>query len=753
MPAIDDTPDYVNFYSRFGVDLRLGSSESQGIGDCPVCGKEGKFHVNVSTGQFSCKSCNFGGAKGGGNVYTFIEHIHKVCKTPATEGEALRKNRKLLDVKTLEKWGVVMNPLTREWNVPAYNTSGDLRNIYRYATGVSGKRVLYAAPVVQQQMFGRQLWDDKKGEVWISESWSAMALWETLQYAKKGSAISEGALQVTGTPTLALGLGINVLGVPGAGVWNDTKDQGWAKLCAGKKVVLCYDNDHPRKVNGSDKVVDGGGLSGMKRVAGILLNSETPPESVSYVKWGKEDDTDPNRKNGWDARDQLTEASDKLGRVKALQELMGLVKPVPETWNVNKSLRAHGGVKELKPVKCESWEKLIDSWEKSMHMHEGLERGLAVCLAVAMSTVLSEDQLWTKLIGPPSCGKTKICDALLVCGKYTELVSTLTGFHSGYKSDKEGKENHSLIHKLRGKCMITKDADPLIKNPDREKILGELRDIYDGTSSARFKHGVDRNETGIYLSSILAGTETLRDLDESDAGQRYLDCVILSDVTYDLERAIGHSIWKRAKASQGTEKTSEAESIDSPEMIRTKQLTGGYLYYLRENAPALQAKIHNPDELEQTFFNLARFISFMRARPSDMKEEYVQREMCGRLMNQLIKMATCLACVLQRKTVDKEVMRIIRRIAFDTARGNTLRIVDKIMESDVEEGVTDESLQIATAMRPATLGVLTQYLQSHKVLERYRPRLEDGTVSKAAKRRWRVTPTFQDLYNSVRGRG
>ena len=65
-PQRPDVPEKLRPYTFHGVELDWHGKEDA-IGDCPFCGRERKFRVNVKTGLFRCLVCSEGSAKGGGN--------------------------------------------------------------------------------------------------------------------------------------------------------------------------------------------------------------------------------------------------------------------------------------------------------------------------------------------------------------------------------------------------------------------------------------------------------------------------------------------------------------------------------------------------------------------------------------------------------------------------------------------------------------------------------------------------------------
>lgn len=756
-PLASESKDYTRLFEVHGTDLRGTGTVDEAVGDCPSCDRP-KFYVNVGTGQYSCKSCQVSG-----NALTYLKMIHEASSLRQTEAMPLARNRSLLSYKTLETWGVVHGAFTDEILVPGYNPAGVLSNLYRYVHDKKkDKHILYSSPGMYQQLFGVHLYDPKKPILWVAEGpWDAMVLWEILGRSKEVDGIITPRL--TGGSMLK---DINVIGVPGAGTWNDASSSSWSKLCEGKEVVLLYHSDHPRKERGVD--ILGAGMAGLLRVSSTLANHSTPPETIAYVKWGAETQHDTESPSGWDARDAIGRTNDLEGRVQCLTDLMQKFEECPQEWTVGKSLRATGGVHELTLVECDSWTDLVNQWHKAMTMSEGLVNGLAVMAATVISTLIVGEQLWFKMVSPPSTGKTRLCEAFTTNFKYCHAMSQLTGFHSGVsRSDRDNKvqadtsksikkPRQSLLGKIRGKTVFVKDSDPLIQNPMLPQIMAEFRDIYDGSSTAEYKNGVTRKETGTYTTFVLSGTETLRLLDDSDAGQRFLDFQIVEKVTDEMEVPIMRNMFKSMLRNGGKERTAEALTQDAPEMTLAKQMTGGYVKYLRENASELTDGVKIPDELEDDFIGMAQFVSYLRARPSDMqKEEFVQREMSGRVMLQLGKLARCLAAVMQKDVVDDSIMQIVRKVAVDTSRGDTQSIVTRMMQPDaLKKGIDVETIRESTGIRPIRVTEMLSYLSKLGVVRRVNTEVTEVSQYgsfKTNKIFWQVAGSFRVLYAKVRG--
>jgi hypothetical protein len=381
-----------------------------------------------------------------------------------------------------------------------------------------------------------------------------------------------------------------------------------------------------------------------------------------------------------------------------------------------------------------------------MKLTEGLEAGLSFALAIVVSTEAAGDQLWGRLIGPPSCGKSVLCEALSVAKKFILAKSTIRGFHSGYKSDKTGEEDHSLIVLAKNKTLVVKDGDTILKLPNLGQVLAEARDVYDGTSRAHYRHGVKRDYEDHRMTFLLCGTESLRSLDSSELGERFLDCLVAEDMDEDTERLIQHRVALRRMREMGISAAS-GRAQDTPEMLLAKQLTGGYVEYLRENAQRLLSAVRASEAVLERIERLAEFVSFVRARPSKTQEEKAQRELSFRLTSQLMGMAVALTVVLNRREVDEDVLRRVTKIARDTARGRTFVLVSNLYRIG-PVGAETRQLAIWTAETEDSERKLLRFLAKIGVTELYAPETIHGLKGRP---RWRLTDRLRRLYGEVTG--
>jgi hypothetical protein len=413
MPVVNDEPEGIRLFRWHGMDL--AERGSQAVGNCPFCEQGGRFYVNIENGKWDCKKCVTSG-----NPMEFIRRLYEKSREGRCDIENLAANRGLLDPNTLWEWGCCQSVITGEWLIPGYSVEGEVSQLYIYRL-IKGKMRLLVSPGLGQKIFAApDALTSRDGTLYICEGpWDGMALWEALGMARlAGKSVGEGKgirLAATDRVGESLQASTSVIAVPSAAVFFDA----WAPVAEGREVVLLYHSDHPITA----------GLNGMKRAAGILGLAKAKPSRLLYLHWGDKG-YDESKPSGYDVRDVLTATDDPAERVAALQELLNRVQPVPPQWLEEAKERQ---CRELKPLPCTDYKVLVNAWKKTMKWTEGLDRALACMLATITSTKVVGDQLWMRIISPPSSGKSVLCEALSVARKHVRALSTLRGFHSGYK--------------------------------------------------------------------------------------------------------------------------------------------------------------------------------------------------------------------------------------------------------------------------------------------------------------------------------
>jgi hypothetical protein len=436
-------------------------------------------------------------------------------------------------------------------------------------------------------------------------------------------------------------------------------------------------------------------------------------------------------------------------RLTALGKLMALLCPVPNgnATGANAGLNGNGNTNALtgglQPVYCDSYKELVNSWKKAMKWTPGLDCGLSVMLAAASSVKMVGEQLWFKIIGPASSGKTSILEGLAVNSKYVLSKDSIRGFHSGYKTP-DGADN-SLISRLNGMCLATKDGDTLLKSPNLVQILSEARGIYDRSSRTNYRNAEDKDYVGIRMAWLLCGTAALREIDDSELGARFLDCVIMDTIDDDFEDEVGWRTANREILNLVIESTDDATTQYSPEIVEAMQLTGGYLGYLRENITELASQVIHSENCLRHCARLGKFVAFMRARPARRSDEPGEREFSARLVAQITRLAAFMAIVLNCKTLEGEVMRRVTKIAMDTARGQSLKIADHLAKA--EHGMDAASLALLTGYTDHKTKEMLRFLRQIGVCEIIIAPSRYGV--KSTQRKWSLTERMRKLYSDV----
>lgn len=737
---VNEVPKTLRPYLFHGLDLGWRGKE-QATCDCPWCGREGKFVVKVETGEWRCYVCAEGSEKGGGNVYTFLRLLHDKSDA-ATNGQskALAAERRLLHAETVTYWRVVQSILTKRWLVPGYGVDGKLNQLYKYEQGPDGRMVLKATAGLHHQLHGMNLWDPRKREIYLCEGpWDAMALWEVLRSAKPDEG---GGYALTANEDRSLLARANVIAVPGC----STFVEGWLPLFNGRVVHLLYDSDHPREKAGS------AGWEGMKRVAKLLAAHQQPPKEIHCVHWG-EKGYDPGLQSGADVRDVLSVGGDVHGRIAALAGLLERVKPIPADWVAGRTkTAAKTGGTEIETVPCSRWSDLVNAWRKAMKWPEpgkGLDHALAAMLASVVSVEAIGDQLWLKIIGPPSCGKSTIAEGLIVARKFVKPVSQLTGMTSGYRETKDAGEDNSLVSLLYNMTMIITDGDTLLKSPNLPQILAQLRQIYDRNIRTQYRTKASKDYDNLNLTVIICGTKDLKKLDSSELGERFLDVKVMDLIDDEHEDEIAWRVANRVKRNLTKPKEDQSLNLDDPLTLRAKQMTGGYVEHLRRNADELIAGVDMDEATTRQCMALAKFVAYMRAQPSKVPGATPQRELSGRLVSQLIRLAYCLAVVLCKRVVDDEVMTRVWQVSLDTSAGPTLDLAKKMHELG-REGACAGALAIYTSQTDADCVRQLWFLRSIGAVETFAP-ISRITKKPLRETRYRLTSRVHAVYGDVMG--
>ena len=516
--------------------------------------------------------------------------------------------------------------LAKEWGLPdralesvKFNPLNSTYVIPSFRNGklnnlykVTDKRMM-GTPGIPITIMGWE--DDSPQEVWIAE----------------GQKDYFAAISIIGSRD------IHPLAVPGA----NTFKSAWLGAVKDKDLVLLFDNDEA-------------GEKGMDKILEMVRDTPVKPKSIKRVKWPEDY---PEK---FDLRDFYKEHKGKSYKL-----LQPLLHPVEERELVKVSVE-----NVVEDFSCDSYDKALDSFSQAFFTTKDMRAALAMTMASIYSINIDGEQLWLKIIGPPGCGKTRIAKAVSASDHVMNL-STFTGLHSGWKDGEE--KDAGLVPELKGRTLIIKDADALLRQPNIEKIMSELRDFYDKDTSVRYKNRQQFSYQDIRSTFIMLGTQVLRRADQSFLGERLL--TLEMDVRTSEKEAISKKMMERSLAvALGNQKNPEHQIMCAMK---------GWLNHLRDTK--LDASL--PQEFQELIFRLCNLTALLRTQVDRNFKRRLQSpampELPTRLIGQCVTAVLSLCVVYGVHIPTEEIYRTITKLLKDTInpRSHRFQICDVILDS------------------------------------------------------------------------
>jgi len=430
--------------------------------------------------------------------------------------------------------------------------------------------------------------------------------------------------------------------------------------------------------------------------------------------------------------------------------------------------------KRLEPLTCESFDDLVEVFDKEgFHLSPNMVITLAAMIATNISVKLGRPFIWMYVQGPPSSGKSTLCEVLSADTFHCEAVDIFTGLHSGHRTKGKKGKDVSLLKLVDGKHWITKDWTATLTQPEQtlEKLYGQLRDAYDGTSKTKYGNDVSFSYENINFSMTAGCTDEILRHSHSHLGERFLLCDLTDEVhgSYKHVKRIFSSFLTSLQASypqlsQANDDTT-IKYLPPDRKLRIKRACIGFLDHLHRDMQTC-APPDYPLEFQERVVKMSQFIAKIRGKVSRDKFQgndviYVPRaEVAGRLSEQLGKLSMCLCHVYGKRSVDHEILDIIAKIASDTARGFNLDIVNQIMlaHNDRKNPLCNLGLdknQIAQRLdmviQPGTVEKRLKDLRLLKVVDNVKIGNNSNSNGRH-KHLWCVRPQVRDMWNHLIGK-
>lgn len=537
-----------------------------------------------------------------------------------------------LPVKALRDAELLWADDLDRWVIPIRNNDGSIVQLERYnpyVTKESRHVRIRGTAGLDHALYGAEELGDKakrKWPVWIVEGhWDRIALKLILEAANVKAI---------------------VVAVPG----NNVFKQRWVDWLAGRKIVLCYDND-------------AAGINGRNR-AWKLLGAHCP--GMMMVAWPSE------LEEGYDVRDFYNQGGDWDG-------LQALVEPYANTIEEEKAAAKHDESSPdeiisqwplLSSGKRPSLKRTFQAYEETMKMTPDLRDALRVIYAVIITNQIEQDSpLWAHIAGPPGSGKTLLITS---CSEVqnTVFMSTLTAntLVSGFVLP--GGKDPSLIPQLIGKTFVLKDFTEILSltKPAKDKVYSHLRGAYDGLVQERFGNGPYREYKG-HFSMVTGVTPKIFGEQTAELGERFL--------IFHLGRSSQTERFDIIRTA--VQSTNNKRSL--MEHQRRSEAAKDFLQWriLPDDIPTIS------DEHVERIIGLAELVSHLRAtvqkdeRRGEMVIYRPEPELGTRVAKQLAKLLIGLGLQRYPAEVLDDDYRIVARMAVNSCIGWNLEMVRCLM--------------------------------------------------------------------------
>lgn len=653
----DDFPKALKPLRFHGAYPRSGPYQESGddlVGTCPFCGKRRAFVAHTETGRWVCHSKPTQCGRSG-NAVSFLSQFAEVvhAATGRDEWRELVERRRGIPAEAFRPHGVGYHAALDRWVVPVFNPDDkvtDLRvmNPTGKKMGTAGRSAgcwnlnKVAEAVANGTAPGLTLYVNE-GE------WDGMP-WDWL-LTKSGAA------------------DFLVCAIPGA---RTVKDE-WAELwqCFARVIVL-PDND-----------ADG---DAMAEKCWQKLNGKT---ELAYLNWP---DT---LADGYDVSDFIVEhhiEREKPAK-RVVRELLKLVNkrarrmPFKGQENAEVARGETVRVKVERPASNPSFNKTLNVYRQYLRMTDAHVLALQFCYSVYLTTQWDDVPVWGFLVGSPGAGKSELLCSLDGSPEavfYSSMQSK--ALVSGFKADPDP----SLIPEMIGRCAVFKDWTELLTGNqlDLQQTYSTLRGWYDGHVKRHFGNGVDREYIG--RGNILAGvTNLIHAQNDSVVGERFLKFQLPKQPRREADAVVMAAMLATAQEAEKNDALKQAATAflnrDTPKLVPVDVCREDYLRRILALV-GLVALLRT--KVEYTGHGYDRELSY---RP--------EAELPTRLGKQLVKLAMANTVVLGKRRVDEESFRLVERVAFDTAHGFHLDIIQALMKCGGQRVAIDDLMEVAKMPR------------------------------------------------------
>lgn len=550
-----------------------------------------------------------------GNYTDFLTQIYEDLKPHSELNKLIQlADHRRIPFEAFNDTGIIA--LNEKYWIPIYNEKNKVQDLRYYTLG----QKIYSIEGAELGIFNlKDLLDQNRRDeaIYVSEGeFDAIALKYLLKKTNKS--------------------GI-VIGIPGARVLKNE----WHDYFKGRDLINCYDND-------------GAGEQGFSK-AKERLNGYT---SLKRIFWPED------MPKGYDVNEFVsTYGVQKNNYDLCYQILTNLIKDekgISVAVTDNKYSNIPDNI---------SFQDLLAQYRTVLKVNSEYEDAIRVMLATILSVnIKGSDPLWIYFVGPPSCGKTALLNTTRSCN-FTHYESSLSRHMliSGWRTP--NGLDPSILAKVNNKCFVLKDFTEVLfkSSSDRDEIFGVLRGAFDGFVERSFGNGIIRNYQNLNFSMLAGVTQEINSYPQASAGERFLRY----NFSYDESNIEKQQEMALSKALFGDEEKQELQ------IWVNKFLTKDF------NITPERVQQYLTPEFRNRLIPLARLVGYLRTpvirfekgRKSELPIYDPIAETGNRVAIQLQRLAVALAIVEDKQTIDDDVYRILKKVAFDTVEGFATRIL------------------------------------------------------------------------------
>lgn len=610
---------------------------NQAVGDCPFCGKQGHFTVNlvekdnpkkkdpktnkpykVDAGAWDCKRC---GKAGGVQQFLQALYQHYLSKTGPAEYKALSAMRDNFPWEAFQaaKLAYDADRSVPRWLIPLYDFQGRLKNLYAW-TGPG--RGLMSTSGCETSLYYPS--DPSSPPPKMPNDWPVILCegeWDAIAMAHLRT--KAGKTKRSTPPAI-------ILAVHGA----TTFDSSLTKYFDGRQLYTMFDHDEA-------------GQNGTAKICGLL--AESPVKSLSVLDWSELAPA-PEELSGYDVRDYITaNLANGIPTSTVWESLLGHCKPFSSSATATGKAPADHTRRTVKTQG--DFRKIVKAFEGRLHLDSNMVDGMAIGYATAFAGRLyGNPPLWTFLVGPPGAGKSafiKSFDEAPHC-RYTSTFKS-KAIVSGTNDD-SGRDP-SLFAQWPGNCVFIKDLTTILTmaQVEQDEVFGILRDASDGSFYRQYGQGIVRDYKNLFFSMVAGVTQVIHNQQGAELGERFLKFS-----------------WSRGKQDNTKHVLAAIDSMEGAEqgdrLLQDTTMSFMQKPFDPEKLPA------PPEEYKNRIAALGQLVELLRTRQDKDPDYQVTPGIGTRPAMQLTKLGQCLCHVLDKKW-GPEVYRLLCLVALDTVEG------------------------------------------------------------------------------------